>query len=366
MARNDSGYALITGIVLIIYVIYQTFTGNFIPILILAGILLVFKIFFWWAESTRKNEQHANESKREINHNSYLLILLLLSGTFAHIYFKNNHQNSSTESVSPNISPFPQTVTVKSEAKELSKEILWTFENFGNMEFSLPENMVLRESLSTSEGKVYIDEKQNLSLTITGDSLDEENKHKTINDFKDNLKVFAETFNENNRRNFNDFKLVNYEIAPFGNVRAIKIQQTSTKISGKNIEMLVTSYEIIANPNFYDITVSYPKDSIKFVNTFEKINKSFLFKILNNESELQTEASISFKSGNYIVLNSENKKIHFYDQPNENFIRKAYLVGEENIYVEKVSGGFGYIEFRNSRGLITKGWVKLKNLSNSN
>jgi hypothetical protein len=365
MARNDEGYGLITGIVLIIYIIYQTFTGNFIPILIVAGIFLVFKIFIWWTELTPKNKQEANEPKKEINYSSYLLIFLILGGTFAHIYFKNNHQDSTAESVPSYVYPVPQTVVVKSEAKELPKEILWISENSGNSEFSLPENMIFRESLSTSQGKVYIDEKQNLSLTITWNSLDEESKNKTIDDFKNNLKTFAESFNENNRRNFDDFKLEHYEIASFGNVRAIKIQQTSTKVSGKNIEMLVTSYEIIANPYYYDITVSYPKDSIKFINTFEKIDKSFLFKILNNDSQVQTEASINFRSGNYIVSNNESEKIYFYDKPDENFIRKAYLVGGENVYVEKVSDGFGYIEFRNSRGLITKGWIKLKHLSNN-
>jgi hypothetical protein len=64
MARNDEGYGLITGIVLIIYIIYQTFTGNFIPILIVAGIFLVFKIFILWTELTPKNKQEANEPKK--------------------------------------------------------------------------------------------------------------------------------------------------------------------------------------------------------------------------------------------------------------------------------------------------------------
>ncbi|SHH92851.1 hypothetical protein SAMN05444671_4332 [Flavobacterium sp. CF108] len=368
MARSDDGcFGIFGAIVIIILVIVETFKGNFIPILIIAGIFLLFKIFIWWSELKRKNDQIRTEGGKENNYGPYLLGIIILGGILVNIYFKNNHRSTNTESIVSDPYPISQPTITKTEIKkEIPKEILWSQKSFGNTEFQLPENMFFKESLSNSESQVYIDDSQYLSLTITGKFLDEESKDKRIDDFSENLKAFAESFNENNRRNFDDFKLENYEITSFGNVRAIKIQQTSSKVSGKNIEILVTSYEVIANPYYYDITFSYPKDSVKFIDTFEKISKLFVFTKLPNNNQVEMETSADLGPGYYVVVSNLIDKIYFYDKPDDTFIRKAFLVGDEKVFVEKISNSFGYIEFKNNRGLISKGWVKLKYLDKIN
>ncbi|WP_456311570.1 hypothetical protein [Pseudomonas shirazensis] len=368
MARSDDGcFGIFGAIVIIILVIVETFKGNFIPILVIAVIFLLFKIFIWWSEVKRKHDQVSKEDTKEINYGPYLLGIIILGGLLANIYFKSNHRSTKIELDVADPYPISKPITTNTEIKKkVLKEILWTQKKFSNAEFQLPENMLFQESLSTSECQVYVDDSLYLSLTITARFLDDENKHKTIDDFRENVKTFAESFNVNNRRNFDDFKLENYEITTFGNVRAIKIQQTSSKVSGKNIEMLVTSYEVIGNPYYYDITLSYPKDSITYIGTFEKINKLFVFKNLPNNDKVEMETPADFDPGYYVAAGNLIDKIYFYDTPDDTFVRKAFLVGDEKVFVEKISNNFGYIEFRNNRGLISKGWVKLKYLNKIN
>jgi len=368
MARSDDGcFGIFGAIIIIILVIVETFKGNFIPILVIMGIFLLFKIFIWWTELKRKNDQITKERGRETNYGPYLLGIIILGGLLTNIYFKNNYRSSNIQSnvSEPHLTsqPIIENTEIK---KEIPKEILWTQKNFGNSEFQLPENMSFKEKLSTSESQVYIDDSLYLSLTITGKLLDDESKYKIIDDFRENLKAFAESFNENNRRDFDDFKLEHFEITTFGNVSAIKIQQTSSKVSGKNIEMLVTSYEVIANPYYYDITLSYPQDSIKYIDTFEKINKLFVFTTMPNDSHVEIETTSNFFPGYFVVVNKNSDRIYFHDLPNDNYVRKAFLVSDEKVYVEKVSNSFGYIEFRNNHGLISKGWIKLKYLDKIN
>lgn len=144
-----------------------------------------------------------------------------------------------------------------------------------------------------------------------------------------------------------------------GKSKAIKIEESSKKVSGlKNIEMRIISYHIISKPYYYKVTFSYPQEKPEFLETCEQINKTFDF---NNLSDKENESTINNNELGYYTANPNSiDKVCFYDNPDKNFKRKAYLVGSELVFVQKTTNGFGYIDFINSRGLSTKGWIKME------
>jgi hypothetical protein len=54
--------------------------------------------------------------------------------------------------------------------------------------------------------------------------------------------------------------------------------------------------------------------------------------------------------------------VYFHNSPNITTRRKAYINTQETVYVLKIENGFGYIEFENTNGEKSYGWVELTNL----
>lgn len=71
------------------------------------------------------------------------------------------------------------------------------------------------------------------------------------------------------------------------------------------------------------------------------------------------------KPGEYIVDASDDDKVYFYSKPDINFIKSSYFNSAELVYVSKFIDNFGYVEFKNSNGQVSKGWVIAQRL-NSN
>lgn len=57
-----------------------------------------------------------------------------------------------------------------------------------------------------------------------------------------------------------------------------------------------------------------------------------------------------------------SEKAYFHDLPNPDSKRKAYLIKGEFLDTDKEENGFVYTEFKNAKGIITKGWLDLKDL----
>lgn len=67
-------------------------------------------------------------------------------------------------------------------------------------------------------------------------------------------------------------------------------------------------------------------------------------------------------SGNYIANGSEKHKVYFYNAPITSTRRNAYINSQEEVFVQKVVDGFGYIEFTNDRGEKSIGWLNMNDL----
>lgn len=68
------------------------------------------------------------------------------------------------------------------------------------------------------------------------------------------------------------------------------------------------------------------------------------------------------KTGNYIANGSKDRRIYFHNSPDPATRRDANICTQEAVFVEKIQNDFGYIEFTNSRGQSSYGWVEMKYL----
>lgn len=365
--RGDSGFVpyIIGFIGLTIYTLSEVFKGNFIPILVVMGIILVIYIFVKLSEFKQHNETkdkiNTDENpQNDFNFPRFILILLLL-GFFIGGFFFNKSSSSNVENETvPVEEPMltPETIDSASTVTEVPKEVLWIKKDFVNTSFQIPDNLVFIDSLSSDNSRLFIDFDSNISMTIVADLLNDEMKDKTINDLEDKISILANAITEENKRNFDDFKLLNYEMSNLGNSKAIKIEESSKKVSGlKNIEMKIISYHIISKPYYYKVNFCYPIESSEFSETFEQVNKTFDF---NNSSDKENNSTINNNELGYYTVNPNSiDKVYFYDNPDERFKRKGYLIGNEVVFVQEIVNGFGYIDYTNIRGLKSKGWIKM-------
>ena len=368
--RGDSGLVpyIIGFIGLTIYTLSEVFKGNFIPILVVMGIILVIYIFVKFSEFKQNNETkdkiNTDENpQNDFNFSRFILILLLL-GFFIGGFFFNKSSSSNVENETVPVEepmPTPDTIDNATTIAEVPKEVIWIKKDFTNTSFQIPDNLVFIDSLSSDNSKLYIDFTSNVSISIVADLLNDEMSEITIDDFADNISVLANNINEENKRNFDDFKLLNYEMSYLGNSKAIKIEESSKKVSGpKNIDMRIISYHIILKPYYYKVTFSFPIESPEFSETFEQVNKSFVFQKLNKNTDV-TDSNDN-QLGYYKVDSNTIEKVYFYDSPAEIYRRKAYLIGNEVVSVQIIENGFGYIDYTNNSGIKSKGWIKLASL----
>ena len=71
------------------------------------------------------------------------------------------------------------------------------------------------------------------------------------------------------------------------------------------------------------------------------------------------------QTGLYIANGTEERRIYFHNAPNPMTARSAYINSQVEVFVIEIKNDFGYIEFVNSRGQLSCGWVKLQYLLKS-
>lgn len=78
-----------------------------------------------------------------------------------------------------------------------------------------------------------------------------------------------------------------------------------------------------------------------------------------NAIDIQTQQDVN-KSGLYKVIAN---KAFFYIEPQEATKKSSYLIKGNKVVIKNYKGNFGYVEYRNTQGKITKGWLKLSDIS---
>lgn len=88
-------------------------------------------------------------------------------------------------------------------------------------------------------------------------------------------------------------------------------------------------------------------------------------KIFENES---TETEFSeyepiVNKGKYVINATDNQRVYFHKSPNIETKKNAYFITGEIVIVEKIENGFGYVEFINTRGQKSVGWIEMQSLT---
>lgn len=363
-----------TIIAILLFSIVSAFESQFIPIIIIISIALILWIenIFVKHKSERKKLAEIAEGRNTINLNNsklYIVITIIVFGVIASMIFQTskreyfeNKNNEQIEYISTNIQS--NNFIDTTEYKATIIETVWLNESLEYCFYKLPQNFILQEEMSNQNIKFYLDSNSNLSFNISFRTIPNGAEYKSIDEISQNITSFANSINDNNKLNFDDFKLINYKTEKLDNLQTIKIEQTSSKISGKNIEMLITNYNVISGISFYNITYAYPKDNYTFKKDFEKIKSSIIFKNMEDSSD-NVKDVLSIELGNYKVIENVNVNVYFYDKPDDLYKRKGYLISGEIINVEQIENNFGYINFTNFRGINSKGWIKMEFLEKS-
>ena len=81
----------------------------------------------------------------------------------------------------------------------------------------------------------------------------------------------------------------------------------------------------------------------------------------NSDSQPNTDLNIT--PGNYYYVNASNDSpVHFYAFPNENDRKQSKFTSFEKVYVESISGNFGFVRFTNTNNQTSKGWIRFSDL----
>ena len=115
---------------------------------------------------------------------------------------------------------------------------------------------------------------------------------------------------------------------------------------------------------FYQIKIKGSDYSAQYSDTKADSNKNelddYLYETDNDKYGTYDETADNF--GYYVVDNAVTDKAYFHENPRSTRKRKAYLTDKDNFIVEKIHQDFGYVEFTNSKGTVTKGWLNMQEL----
>lgn len=82
--------------------------------------------------------------------------------------------------------------------------------------------------------------------------------------------------------------------------------------------------------------------------------------VTNYNNDIKTENG--FTLGLYETKASKERFVYFHDEPIESTKRKAHFNSQETVNISKIENGFGYVEFTNSKGQKSKGWLDMREL----
>ena len=224
-------------------------------------------------QEPKKNISEGSSKGSNIFFKIGVILIVLISMAIISTFFKKS-QNTPIETdefVADTISI--DTTAIIPEISEL-----WIEKEYQNFTYSIPESMRLDENLSNENQQVIIDEVNNIGITISHSILPDGHENETINSLiNGESRQFALSIYDENRKNFSDIKLTDYNFDMLGNAESFLVTQSSTELSGKNISMVLKSYFVISSPNYYSISLSYPENSIPEEEIINKIVDSFKF-----------------------------------------------------------------------------------------
>lgn len=236
------------------------------------------------------NEPKKNNSNNNSKGSNKFLIIGIIVIIVIFISMISNNNNTQNTNIDNNEFE-ADTISIDTTVSVPETSEFWIEKKYQNFIYSIPESMKLVENLSNDNQEVIIDEDNNIGITISHSILPEGNENETIRTLiGNNRHEFALSTNEENKKRFNDFQLIDYNFDMLGNVEAFLVTQSSTELSGKNISMIMKSYFVISSPNYYSISLSYPENSVSKEEIIKKIVDSFKFTTVESENPMEFDS----------------------------------------------------------------------------
>lgn len=306
----------------------------------------------------KKKNTNVNSKGRNIYFKIGLILLVIFSFSIISNFVneRENNYNETEELEADTIS-----IDTTASLPEISN--LWIEKKYQNLRYSIPESMKLEENQSNENQQVFIDENNDIGITISHSILPQDRENETIRSLiNNNNRQFAISIYEENKRNFSDIQLIDYDYDRLGNTESFLVTQTSTELSGKNIKMMMKSYFVISAPNYYSIILSYPENSVNKEEIINKIADSFQFMDLDGTVSKEDNQVANLENF-YLVTSS---RAYFYSQPNENFKTNTFVIFDDLIYAESEEPDYLYSIYVDKNGNKTKGWLLKSNLKREN
>ena len=98
---------------------------------------------------------------------------------------------------------------------------------------------------------------------------------------------------------------------------------------------------------------------------YQELNSINENKTSNNQnSETHSNTDLNISPGNYYYINASNDNpVYFYASPNESDKKQSKFTSFEKVYVESISGNFGFVRFTNTNNQTSKGWIRFSDLT---
>jgi len=98
---------------------------------------------------------------------------------------------------------------------------------------------------------------------------------------------------------------------------------------------------------------SSQSDSLALIDKSNNVDKNIINETTNEDI---------YEPGYYITNGNESHKVYFYNSPNSFSRRKAYINTQEDVLVQKIINGYGFIDFTNDKGQKSIGWLNMQDL----
>lgn len=112
---------------------------------------------------------------------------------------------------------------------------------------------------------------------------------------------------------------------------------------------------------------SATNETTNFTTTTTSVHEEYDFnQNLNNKNENEPNTKLNRdRVGLYIANGINTNRIYFHNAPDKSTRRRAYIMTEETVYVQKIENNFGYVQFANTKGQTTSGWIEMQYLTDT-
>lgn len=204
------------------------------------------------------------------------------------------------------------------------------------------------ESIQNIEQKKYVTKKQE---EILNNQFDSESNLKNVQSPISNIPK------ENNKKSYIRIGLVVIGCTIIGVIFLLVYNSNNAKLQNDNStsNAINGSSSSMVDPN--GLTEIKKSDSITYDREVQTTT--------NNTSDSTSSAQASenqYQIGYYTTDVTSDKNVFFYNAPYESTRRSAYFDSREIVYVKELKNGFGYVEFTNTEGKTSTGWLKMNDL----